>query len=254
MKSKKIIILNWRTKPESLKECKKLLSWIPSFSDTNSSIVIFPPTVFISEIKKMVSYNKRIFLGAQNFFGIEKDDLTGQSPLSLFKGLGVKYVFVGHKDLRGKGETNEIINKKIKLSLKYGFKTIFCVGEKERDSGGLFFRQVREELVSGLVSVKKDLFKDLIISYEPKWSVGKESKGFLSSREISEMVLFIRKVLSEICGRKIALEAKIIYGGSVNEKNIEDILNNGCVTGVDIGRVSLLPDKLKKILSIIEKI
>lgn len=251
---KKIIIVNWRTKPENLKDCKKLLSFTSSFSDKNSEIVIFPPALFISEIKNIVSQNKRVFLGAQNFYWVEKDDFTGQLPLSLFKGLGVKYVFVGHKDLRGLGETNEIINKKIKLSLKYGLKTIFCVGEKERDIGGLFFRQVRDELVSGLASIKKDLLKKLIISYEPKWSVGKESKGYLGSREISEMVLFIRKVLSEICGRKIALDAKIIYGGSVNDKNIEDILKNGCVAGVDIGRASILPEKFKKILSIIEKI
>ena len=249
---KKIIVGNWKMKPVSLKEAVSIAGKINnSIKKTKKTqVVLCPPVLFFSEIKKVVSQNKAIFLGAQDAFWQEKGEYTGEiSPLAL-KGLGVNYVIIGHSDRRKNGETAEIINKKINSLLKIGFKVIFCVGEEKRDETGDYLRYIKNQITEGLKGIQKKFLNNLIIAYEPIWISAKNFKDPNFSNHINDVSLFIKKVLAELAGREIGFNVPIIYGGAFSLDNVSDILTKEGVDGLLVDKMSL---DLNKFLAIIKE-
>ncbi|KKQ81679.1 MAG: Triosephosphate isomerase [Parcubacteria group bacterium GW2011_GWF2_38_76] len=239
--------------PASLKEAILLVSSIKKgkAADKNE-IVLCPPSVYLSDVVKILSSGKHgIKIGAQDCFYEEKGAFTGEVSPIMFKTVGAKYVIIGHSERRALGETNESINKKIKLSFKKGIKVILCVGESERDETGQYFRFIETQIKSALLGINKSYFKDLIIAYEPIWAIGKNAQKSCDPKDIKEMSLFIKKVLAEISSREIGLKATVIYGGSVDVKNATQIVSEGEVDGLLIGRASL---DAKKFLGIINSV
>lgn len=252
-KNKKIIIANWKMNPETVGEAIKLIKDIDknvSKIKKVSQIIICPPFPFLSEVKKNVSQNKKnILIGAQDCFFEEKGDYTAKVSCKMLRSLGVKYVIIGHLEKILLGETNENINKKIKIILKNNLKAILCVGEKERDASGEYFKEIKNQLKERLRGVNRRFFKSIIIAYEPAWSMSWFAKSrCLTSCETSEMALFIKKILTEIGGREAGLSVQIVYGGSVNHKVSTQLIKNGGIDGFTIGRNSLNSDKFLEII------
>lgn len=250
---KKFIIGNLKMNLQSAEERGKYLAWmdkeLAGKKLNNSEIILCPPFVHLEAFKSWK--NKKIKLGAQNVFSAEKGSYTGEiSPLML-KNSGCEYVIIGHSERRKYfGEKGEFINHKIISAIKNGLKPIVCVGEtkaeKEADYAmEVITRQVKE----ALAGVNRTKANQIIIAYEPVWSVGTDETPTVN--EIMGAKLLIRKVLVEMFGKKYAEEAAILYGGSVNAKSAKQVCLEPDVDGVLIGRESLNPHEFMKIAEII---
>jgi len=196
----KIIVANWKSNPKTLAQAKKLFNGVKE-----TKAVICPPFSYLSVFKYR-------FLCAQDY----------RSPKRL-KNLGVKYVIIGHSERRALGETEEIIEKKLRAALKDGLTPILCVGEKKGEDA--------EKVVNK--QLKKNL-KGVIIAYEPVWAIG--TGNFCSANKANKVREFIKE----------KLDNKILYGGSVNSKIAKDYLKIG-FDGLLIGGASLDVEEFRKI-------
>jgi len=252
MGNKKLIIANWKCNPASQKEAeyifKVVKKGILDFGlRKNTEIVICPPYVFLSSIKHQVS---NIKLGAQDCFYEKKGAYTGEiSPLML-KDLGVKYVIIGHSERRRYlKETDEVINKKIKMALKSGLYPILCIGEEEKNSSSSI---IREQLKKGLSKISFSKVANIIIAYEPIWAIG--TGNACVPEEVLKINLFIKKTLTQLYNRKIAEKIKIIYGGSVNSKNAADYVKEAQMDGLLVGGASLNASEFVRIIKAVSEI
>lgn len=253
---KKIIIANWKMNPNSLKEAKKIFNDIKKTASRMPKVetIICPPFPYISNLKS---------LGAQDVFYENPPAgggaYTGEISANMLKDLGVKYVIIGHSERRnppvGGGETNEMINKKIKRALEGGLRVVFCVGEKERDSEGHHLNFLKNQINEGLKGVPRKFFNPpaggLIIAYEPVWAISSNKNAQPDNPESClRMTIFIRRMLLPIMGGQLARSIPVLYGGSVGSKNAGGFLKDGGVQGLLVGSKSLIPGEFGEILKI----
>jgi triosephosphate isomerase len=251
MIKKKIIVGNWKMNPPSLKEAEKLFGSISkSISGIKKTeIVICPPFLYLEKLKK---FARKISLGAQDTFWGDVGAFTGEVSADMLYNIGVKYVIVGHSERRAIGEDNSDVNKKIKASLSAGLRPILCVGEKVRDENHEYFNVVKTQLLECLIGISKNSISKVIVAYEPIWAISSTpDRKDATPEDSKEMVIFIRKILSDKFGAESS-QIRIIYGGSVNEKDAEDFLKNGGVDGLLPGRASLDPKKFSQIIKTCE--
>ena len=219
------------------------LDKVIKFSKTNKNkfkLIYCPPNTLIRPMSKRLK-NSNLEVGAQNCH--ENDDygaFTGQVNSRMLKSVGAKYVILGHSENRKTGENDNLINLKIKSAIKVGLKVIFCVGETLKEKKNKKTTQVlKKQIEKGLQSIKNK--SKIIIAYEPVWSIG---TGLIpKSEDLIKSVLFIKNRF----GRK---SPKILYGGSVNGDNINQLKNIKSIDGFLIGGASQDP---KKIIDIIKK-
>ncbi|HJO89879.1 MAG: triose-phosphate isomerase [Candidatus Pacebacteria bacterium] len=253
-KNKKLIVANWKMNPQSLVEAKKLFLGVKKTASGTSNVqtVICPPNVFISELNKLYS-GHRVSFGAQDVFWKEKGSYTGEISPEEIKSVGAEYVILGHSEARAFGETNEIVNKKVIASLKAGLNVILCIGESKRDAHALYLKFLTEQLKTALLSVGRKELKNLIVAYEPIWAIGKTDEDAISPHQMHEMYIFIKKTLTELYDKKIALNIPIIYGGSAEPDNVNELLVEGEVDGFLVGHASLEAREFNEILKIANK-
>jgi len=238
---KKLIVANWKMNPSTPEEARELFNGVSKIAKKirKAKIVICPPFIYLSLFPK----NPKISLGSQDVFWEDSGSYTGEVSARMLKNLGVEYVIIGHSEKRRLGETDEIINKKIKQALKNKLKVIFCVGELERDEGGEYLQFVKDEIIKGLDKIPAKLFKNLIIAYEPVWAIstnGKSGKARFNTdtpENAQEMAIYAKRVLVSIFGR-IARNIPVLYGGSVDAKNAASFLNKEGIDGLLVGRAS----------------
>jgi triosephosphate isomerase len=251
--SKKIVIANWKMNPVSEKLAEKL------FKDTNkvvsklknTDVIVCSPDIYLFKLKK---FAKKIKLGAQNCFYEESGAYTGEISAEMLYDLSAKYVILGHSERREYfSETNEKINKKIKSALFAGLIPIVCIGEKERDENNEYLNFVKEQIEVAFKNILKNSVSKIIVAYEPVWAIGKNAVREATPEEFLEISIFIKKVLSDKFGMQAVNKLKIIYGGSVGTKNVEDFIKIGHADGFLIGRASLDPVKFGEIIKITEK-
>lgn len=220
----------------SEKDAKKLASDIKKKTSKvkNTKIVICPPFVYLPALKNINS--KNFYLGSQNIATEEKGSLTGEISILHTKEYKVTHSILGHSERRKMGESDEMINKKIKLCLQNKVTPIFCIGENTRDEHGEYLDFIKNQIKTGLAGVSKTIISDVVVAYEPVWAIG--AKEPMKTSDIYEMYLFIKKYLREVYG-PAGDKVSILYGGSVNKDNSFDIVKNGNVDGLLVGRDSL---------------
>ena len=157
------------------------------------------------------------------------------------------FVIVGHSERRDLyGETDEIVNTKIKVSLKNELKVIFCIGEQlETREKGEAESFCAEQIEKGLQGISVEDVENVIIAYEPVWSVG--TNKLPSIEELTKTISYIKELVYSMCKSNI----KVIYGGSINERNIENFNKIKELGGFLIGSASINPNQF---IEIIEKI
>jgi len=250
MLKRKLVISNWKMNPSSLKEAEKLFTEIVKSvsSIRKTEIVICPPFLYLEKLKKL---SRKIFLGAQDVFWKDDGAYTGEVSGGMLYNLGAKYVIVGHSERRAMGESNDDINKKIKASVKAGLFPILCVGESIRDKNHEYLNFVKAQLEECLDKISKDSILKIVVAYEPIWAIGKGASP-ATPEEFREMNIFIKKILSDKFNVKAVGNIKILYGGSVNDKNAEDFIKEGKADGFLVGRAGLNSKKFSKIVKICE--
>ena len=222
-------IANWKMFGglNSLNSLHKVMKFLKNFKKKKFVNIIYcPPSTLIRPMSKRLK-NSPIKVGAQNCHQSEGyGAFTGAVNSKMLKDVGAKYVIIGHSENRKDGETNKLINIKIKSALKTGLKVIFCVGETLTEKRKKITKQVlNKQLQLGLNKIKNK--KDIIIAYEPVWSIG---SGLIpKNSEINEIVKFIKKKVKGI---------NVLYGGSVNSKNINVLKKINNVNGFLIGGAS----------------
>ncbi len=242
---KKIIIANWKMNPQSLQEAKRIAGEI------KTKAIICPPFVYLVELSAKF---KKMSFGVQDLFWEEKGAYTGEISAAMAKNSGAKYAIIGHSERRELGDTDKIINKKIKTALKNGLKVIFCIGEKERDSNSDYLYFVKNEIINGLKNIPRKFLKNLIIVYEPIWAIGKKGKDADNPENVFQMSIYIRRALLTVVGGKFSRAIPVVYGGSVEPENAEKLLTDGGMQGFLVGHASLIPKDFNKILTIANKI
>ena len=208
--------------------------------------VLCPPFVSLSTIRQIIR-GLSIKLGAQNMHFEESGAYTGEvSPLMVAE--LCEYVILGHSERRQYfGETDEVVNRKVKAALKVGLKPILCVGETlEENEAGRTVEVVTRQVGAALDGVESP--KGLVIAYEPLWAIG---TGRASSGEQANATIgVIRRTLAEIYGDEYAQATRIQYGGSVSSSNITEFMQQEEIDGALVGGASLRADDF---ISIVEQ-
>lgn len=249
---KYFIVGNWKMNL-AYKEAKKLAKDIDSMTkplDSNVEVVLCSPFIHLPILVDTLS-NSAIQVGAQNCNENKSGAFTGEVSAEMIKSYDCTYVILGHSERREYYcESNEIINKKIQTALDSKLKVILCIGEflEERQENKTNLK-INEQLKSCLENIDKNDFENIIIAYEPIWAIG---TGLTASNEqINETHNAIRNYLIEIIGSK-GISVPILYGGSMNDKNAQDILGIKEVYGGLIGGASLIAESFVQIVKFAE--
>lgn len=232
--SRKLIIANWKLNPSTLKDALKLAASISV--KAKNKVVLCPPTVYLSQI----NYPN---LGAQDCFWQEKGPFTGQTSAAQLRDLGVKYCLVGHSEKRAAGDTDEMINAKVKSCLANKIVPILCVG---------FGTTVEQDDLEVTDVLKTQLDADLagidaskvIVAYEPVWAISSgdpyATKKIATPEHAEKIAIFIKTKYHS---------GKVIYGGSANLNNSKGFLQQPNIDGLLPGGVSLIPDHFNQIIN-----
>ncbi|MFH0846178.1 MAG: triose-phosphate isomerase family protein [Patescibacteria group bacterium] len=246
----KLVIANWKMNPSSLNEAQKLAKKIKNKGFKKTMVVLCPPALYITDLKRGFLKNK-IFMGGQDFFLNQKGSWTGKISAEMLKKSGADFVMVGHSEVKALGESDEEINNKIKEALKQKLNVILCVGEKKRDEEGAFFLEIEKQIRLALKGISNNYAKKIVLVYEPVWAIGANSKSVISIEELQSVIIFIKKTLADKFGINNFSLIPVLYGGSVNVRNTEELLQGG-VNGLLVGRNSLDTLKFNKILEIVD--
>ncbi len=234
-------IANWKMFGvlNSLNSIHKVANFLKNFKKNNSLKIIYcPPNTLIRPMTKKLK-DTYIDVGAQNCHEHDKfGAFTGSVNSIMLKNVGAKYVIIGHSENRQAGESDKLINLKIKSAIKSGLKVIFCIGETLQQKRKKITKQVlNKQIRFGLNKIK--IKNNIILAYEPVWSIG---TGVIPKKnELFKTINFIKKKINK---------CKVLYGGSVNPKNINDLKSIVNIDGYLIGGASQDP---KKFIDIIKK-
>ena len=242
---RKIIAGNWKMngKIKNLLEIKKISN---EFARSKIEIIICPPFTLLSAAKKIA---KNVYLGAQNLHPENQGAFTGEISADMLVDLGVTHSIIGHSERRNEhNETNEIVARKVKISLEKKLQTIICIGEtKLQRKENSTLKILEQQLFDSLESNSN--FERLIVAYEPIWAIG---TGLIPEvNEISKAHNFIRERLVELFGSN-ASNVPLLYGGSVNGSNASEIFSVPNVNGALVGGASLSFEKFAPIVRAIE--
>ena len=237
---KKIIAGNWKmykTRDDALDFIYAVNTKLPSINDVES--IIFASPIYLRTLVKRQEENLRI--GSQTMHYLDEGAYTGEVSNTMLTNIGVTYVLIGHSERRTYfNETDKDVNLKIKKALSVNLKPMVCVGEelKTRESN-----QTNQFVKNQINLAFKDLTAEdalkVVVAYEPIWSIGTGKTA--TPEQANETIKEIRKDLEELYGKKYSNQIRILYGGSVKETNIKEILQQSDIDGALIGGASLDP-------------
>jgi len=239
---KTIIAGNWKmnkTHTEAAETLKELAALVKDKENLGGVEVIIgaPFTALESAVRATAS--TPISIAAENMNENESGAFTGEISATMLKELGVEYVILGHSERRSiYGETDAVINAKVKAALKSGLKPILCIGEQLEDRESGKTNEVNgTQLRSGLEGVTAEEMANVIVAYEPVWAIG---TGKTATPEMAEEThAFVRSVLVELFGNDVAEEVTIQYGGSMKPGNAKELLAQKNIDGGLVGGAAL---------------
>lgn len=249
-KNKKLLIAaNWKMTPPTLPEAKKNAVAFKNISKkyvkapkskVSLQVLVCPPFPYIAEINSVFK-NSPACVGAQDVSRFDGGSKTGEVPSTALQSMGVSHVIVGHSERRAMGDTDDIVSIKLGQVIRMKTQAILCIGEDKRDDEAQYLEVIKAQMKASLAQMNNADFSKLIIAYEPVWAIGRTDNVALSGHDLHQMVIYIRKVLRDLYNDSIATSTKILYGGSVTPENAEEIIWNGEVDGLLIGRASFDP-------------
>jgi triosephosphate isomerase len=239
---KPFIAANWKMNKTSRETEEFINSFIPLVRDISDVDILIAPTFISLETASKLLKSSNVLLGAQNVYHEESGAYTGEISPDMLTAAGCSHVIIGHSERREYfSETDEVVNRKIKLARSKGLEVILCIGEslEERESNRTF-----DVLSSQLSGSLADLSLDgITIAYEPIWAIGTGKTA--TDEQANETHAFIREWLGK--NRKNADKVRIQYGGSVKPENIEGLMSQPEIDGALVGGASLKPDSFAKI-------
>lgn len=236
-----IVAGNWKM---NMTVCEGL-DFIEKLGPVEDNVIIFPPYTTMAVLAERFQKNN-IQYGPQNFHYKDQGAYTGEISIPMIRELGCSVLLVGHSERRTYyNETDKELCKKVARGVRSGFQVMLCIGENlEERKAGSWQKVLAEQLTWDLMDLRQEELDGVMIAYEPIWAIGTGVSA--SVEEIRETHSFLKLFMKKMFGRELPL----LYGGSVNEKNVLDIGSCPEVDGFLIGGASLKPDKFKKIIEI----
>ena len=190
----------------------------------------------------------RVGIGAENCNANASGAYTGEIAANMLLDAGCKYVILGHSERRAMGETNADVNAKVLAALDNGLIPIMCVGESlEQREAGITEEWITMQIKTGLASIGEDKIRKMIIAYEPIWAIGTGRTATADQAE--EVCREIRTVIRGMFDARTARAVSILYGGSMNAKNCDELLAQPDIDGGLIGGASLKPQDFARIIA-----
>ena len=215
---------------------KELTGQVPA--DCPVEVGVCPPFVYLRDVVEAVK-GSPIEVGAQNMYQEDPGAFTGETAGQMILDVGATHVILGHSERRHvMGETDELINDKVKKALSLGLKVVLCIGEllEERDAGETEAVVDRQTTI-GLTDVTAAQMADVILAYEPVWAIG---TGRTATPDQAQAVhAFVRGRLAELLGQEVADQTRIQYGGSVKPENAAELLGQPDLDGALVGGAAL---------------
>jgi len=246
---KPLIAGNWKmhkTEAEAINLVRKLMRRLRNLNRVE--VLVCPPFTALSQLNKLL-VSSPIYLGAQNISAHPQGAYTGEISASMVAEF-CTHVILGHSERRTLyGETDELINRKIKAARQANLIPILCIGEKAKErQEGTSAQILTKQLKGGLKDIVIKDSRDVLIAYEPVWAIG---SGQSPSPENAADVIgeLIRHTLTSMWGAETAQATRILYGGSVNPANAGRFLTQEEIDGVLVGGASL---DAEMFLSIVE--
>ena len=220
------------------------------FSSENKIEVVFAPSfVHLYKVAKMCADKGNVFAASQDCSANEKGTFTGEVSAQMIASCGAKYVILGHSERRVNfSETNALLKLKVGQALVNNLQVIFCCGESlvQRNSG-VHFEWIKSQISESLFHLSAHEFTKIVIAYEPIWAIGTGVTA--SSLQAQEVHSFIRNIVKEKYGEKVAENTSILYGGSCNSANAAHLFSQQDIDGGLIGGASLNAEDFMAIIN-----
>jgi triosephosphate isomerase len=216
-----------------------LIPLVTKYPDVET--VVCPPFVCLPAVAEALK-GSPVAVGAQNCHWEKSGAFTGEVSAGMLAGLA-KYVIIGHSERRQFfGETDELVNQKLKIALAHGLKPILCVGENlSQNEAGITESFVSGQVRAAFAGLAAEQAMQIVVAYEPIWAIG---TGRNATKEVAQQMCgeVVRKTLAGLYGAAVAEAIRVQYGGSANDKNIGELMVQPDIDGALIGGASLKTD------------
>ena len=239
---KKIVAGNWKMNKnytDGISLFSEVLNMAKDELRGNQQVIVCAPYIHLNSLAQLSNGYQQVSIGAQNAHQEETGAFTGEISAAMLKSVGVAYVILGHSERRQYfGENNALLAKKTNIALKNELIPIFCIGETlaERQSGE-HFNIIKSQLAEGTFHLPAEDFSKLVIAYEPVWAIGTGVTA--SSAQAQEIHAFIRAQIAAKYNQAVADDISILYGGSCNPTNADELFSQADIDGGLIGGASL---------------
>jgi triosephosphate isomerase len=245
---KQIIAANWKMNMLQAEVARFVKTLLIEIDISDVEIVIVPPFTAIAKVNEALSNAQNIKVGAQNMHWERSGAFTGEISAAMLRDLFVRYVVLGHSERRRLfGETDEIVNRKVRAAHEATLRPIVCVGEtlEQRDYGNVE-KILAIQLRGSLAGLEPKELQETVIAYEPVWAIGTGRNA--TPAQAQEAHVFIRRILREMSDDATADRIRIQYGGSVKPENARELLSQADIDGALVGGASLDPRSFAEII------
>ena len=244
-----IIAGNWKMHNTLAESAALIKGLTQNFENKqNAEIIVTPSYTSLAKVAELCK-GTAIKVAAQDVHWEDKGAFTSAVSPVQAKDAGATHTIIGHSERRSVfGDTDEILNKKVAAALRHGLTVIFCVGETlaQREAGETL-QVIEAQLKNGLKDFTAEQLKGLIIAYEPVWAIGTGKTA--TPEQAQEVHAAIRQYLATAYGNDFAQATRILYGGSVKDSNVDEIMAKEDVDGALVGGQSLIAEKFRRIIN-----
>ncbi|UYF91987.1 triose-phosphate isomerase [Rhodococcus aetherivorans] len=254
MTRKPLIAGNWKMNLnhlEAIALVQKIAFALPEKYLEKVDVTVLPPFTDIRSVQTLIEGDKLLLTyGAQDVSAHDSGAYTGEISGAMLAKLGCAYVVVGHSERRTlHGETDQIVLAKTKAALRHGLTPIVCIGEglDVREAGRHVSHNIAQ-LRGSLAGLSSDEIAKIVVAYEPVWAIG--TGKVASAADAQEVCAAVRATLAELASPEVADAVRVLYGGSVNAKNVGELVAQPDIDGGLVGGASLKADEFAQLSAI----
>ena len=248
MDRRPLIAGNWKMHTTA-QEAQQLGTFVVTAANSvpDRDVMIAPPFTALSAVSEILS-GTGVLLGAQNVHWEAQGAFTGEISAPMLKEIGCSMAIIGHSERRHVfGETDRMINRRVKGAMQFGLIPVFCIGETlEQREAGQTLKVLEEQIRAGLAAVEVTDGSQIVVAYEPVWAIGTGKTATESQAQDAHS--FIRTLLADIYEKNIAAQIRILYGGSVKPENIDILMQQNDIDGALVGGAALKAEMFERII------